>query len=79
MDNIITISAIIGKQRQGHKSTFLFLQTQKKCLDKLWLKEYLIEMEEIGYNRSDIKMLQETNKKKKLSQIQQWAKLKASL
>lgn len=79
MDNIITISAIIGKQRQGHKSTFLFLQTQKKCLDKLWLKEYLIEMEEIGYNRSDIKMLQETNKKKKLSQIQQWAKLKASI
>ena len=57
MDNIITISAIIGKQRQGHKSTFLFLQTQKKCLDKLWLKDYLIEMEEIGYNRSDIKML----------------------
>ena len=79
MDNIITISAVIGKQRQGHKSTFLFLQTQKKCLDKLWLKEYLIEMEEIGYNRSDIKMLQETNKKKKLSQIQQWAKLKASI
>ena len=37
-------------------------------------------MEEIGYNRSDIKMLQETNKKKKkLSQIQQWAKLKASI
>ena len=27
-----------------------------KCFDKLWLKNCLIVMEEIGYNRNDIKM-----------------------
>ena len=35
----------------------------EKCFDKLWLKDCLIEMEEIEYNRNDIKMLYEMNKK----------------
>ena len=33
------------------------MQMQKKCFDKLWLKDSLIETERIGYNKKDVKML----------------------
>ena len=62
MDNIIIINAIIEKQRQSHKNTYLFFADAEKCFDKLWLKDCLIDMEEIGYNRNDIKILYEMNK-----------------
>ena len=35
---------------------------QKKCFDKLWLKDSLIETERIGYNKKDKKMLCEISK-----------------
>ena len=63
MDNIIIINAIIEKQRQSHKNTYLLFADSEKCFDKLWLKDCLIDMEEIGYNRNDIKILHEMNKK----------------
>ena len=63
MDKIIIINAIIEKQRQGHKNTYLFFADAEKCFDKLWLKDCLIEMEEMGYNRNYMKMLHEMNKK----------------
>ena len=63
MDNIIIINTIIEKQRQSHKNTYLFFADAEKCFDKLWLKDCLIDMEEIGYNRNDIKILYEMNKK----------------
>ena len=34
----------------------------EKCFHKLWLKDSLIELERMGYNKSDIKMPSETNK-----------------
>ena len=63
MDNIIIINAIIEKQRQSHKNTYLFFADAEKCFDKLWLKDCLIDMEEIGYSRNYIKILYEMNKK----------------
>ena len=63
IDNIIITNAIIEKQRQSHKNTYLFFADAEKCFDKLWLKDCLIDMEEIGYNRNDIKILYEMNKK----------------
>lgn len=65
MDNIIIINAIIQKQRQGHKNTYLFFADAEKCFEKLWLKDCLIEMEEIVHNRNDINMLHEMNKKQR--------------
>ena len=62
MDNIIIINAVLEKQRQYHKNKYLFLADADKCFDKLRLKDCLLEMEEIGYNRNDIKMLYEINK-----------------
>ena len=63
MDNIIIINAIKEKQRQSHKNTYLFFTDAEKCFDKLWLKDCLIDMEEIGYNRNAIKILYQMNKK----------------
>ena len=63
MDNIIIINAIKEKQRQSHKNTYLFFTDAEKCFDKLWLKDCLIDMEEIGYNRNNIKILYKMNKK----------------
>ena len=48
MANIIIINAITEKQRQSHKNTYLFFADAEKCFNKLWLKDCLIEMEEIG-------------------------------
>ena len=45
MDNIIIMNVIIEKQRQSHKNTYLFFANAEKFLDKLWLKDCLIEME----------------------------------
>ena len=65
MDNIIIINAIIEKQRQSHKNTYLFFADAEKCFGKLWLKNCLIDMEEIGYNRKDNKILYNMNKKRR--------------
>ena len=62
INNIIITNAIIEKKRQSHKNTYLFF-ADAECFDKLWLKDCLIDMEEIGYNRNDIKILYEMNKK----------------
>ena len=35
MDNIIIINAIIEKQRQSYKNTYLFFAEAEKCFDKL--------------------------------------------
>ena len=63
MDSIIIINAIIEKQKQSHKNTYLFFADTEKCFDKLWLEDCLIDMEEIGYSRNDIKILYKMNKK----------------
>ena len=62
VDNLIIISAITEKQRQDNKNTYILYADAEKCFDKLWLKDSLIEIKRIGYNKSDIKMLYEINK-----------------
>ena len=62
MDNLIMMNAIIEGQRQDHKDTYILYADAEKCVDKLWLKDSLIEMERIGYNKNYIKMLYEINK-----------------
>ena len=62
VDNLIIINAIIEKQRQDHDNTYIFYADVKKCFDKLWLKDSLMEMERIGCNKNDIKTLDDINK-----------------
>ena len=56
------MNPIIEKQREHHKNTYILFAGAVKCFDKLWLKDKLIAMERIGYNKSNIKMLYEINK-----------------
>ena len=62
IDNLIIINAIIEKQRQDNKNTYILYGDAEKCFDKIWLKDSLIEMQRIEYNKNDIKMLYEINK-----------------
>ena len=61
IDNLIIMNAIIEKQRQNHKSTYILFADAEICCEKVWLKDSLKEVERIGYNKSDIKMIYEIN------------------
>ena len=39
IDNLIVMNAIIGKQRQNHKNTYILYADAEKCFEKLWLKD----------------------------------------
>ena len=62
IDNLIIMNAIIEKQRLEHKTTYILFADAEKCFDKLWLKDSLIEMERIGYDKSGTKIFYEINK-----------------
>ena len=44
VDNLIILNSITKNQRQNQNGTYLFFADVKKCFDKLWLKDYVIEM-----------------------------------
>ena len=56
------MNAIIERQRQDIKNTYTLYADAEKCFDKHWLKDSLIPIERIGYNKNDIKMFYEINK-----------------
>ena len=62
INNLIIMNAIIKNQRQGTKNTYILYADSEKYFGKLCLKDSLIEIERMGYNKSDIKMLYEINK-----------------
>ena len=49
--------------RQEKENIYLMCADAVKCFDKLWLKDCLIEMKELGYSSNDIKILYEMYKK----------------
>ena len=61
IDNLIIMNAIIEKQRQDNENTYILYADAEKSFAKLLLKDSLMEMERIEYNKSDIKMLYEIN------------------
>ena len=61
VDNLIILNSIIQNQRQNKSKTYFF-QMPKKCFDKLWLKDCLIEMHYLGYSLGTIRSSYETNK-----------------
>ena len=63
IDNILIVSSIIEKRRQKKQNTYLMCADAVKCFDKLWLKDSLIEMKELGYGSNDIKIVYEMYKK----------------
>ena len=62
VDNLIILNSIIENQRQNKNKTYLFFADAKKCFDKLWLKDCLIEMYYLGYRLGAIRSLYDINK-----------------
>ena len=62
VDNLIILNSIIENHRQYKNKPYLFFADDKKCFDKLWLKDCLIEMYNLGYSPGTIKRLHEINK-----------------
>ena len=62
VDSLIILNSIIENQMQNENKTCLLFANAKKCFDKLWLKDCLIELYNLGYSPSTIRNLYETNK-----------------
>ena len=62
VDNLMILNSIIENQRQNENKTNLFFADAKKCFDKLWLKDCLTEMYNLGYSPGTIRSLYEMNK-----------------
>ena len=53
---------MIENQRENKDESLLFFADAKKCFDKLWLKDCLIEMYYLGYSLGTIRSFYEINK-----------------
>ena len=62
MDNLIIMNTIIENQRAQKLNTYMFFADAFKCFDKLWLKDCLLEMYNLGYDPNTLKILYEMNK-----------------
>ena len=56
------MSTIIENQRPQKLNTYMFFADAVKRFDKLWLKDCLLEMYNLGYNPNTLKNLYEMNK-----------------
>ena len=56
VDNLMILNSIIENQRQNENKTNLFFADAKKCFDKLWLKDCLTEMYNLGYSPGTINL-----------------------
>lgn len=55
------INAIMEKQRLENKTNILYADPEN-CFDKLWVKDSLVQMENLGYSKDDMQMLYELNR-----------------
>ena len=62
MDNLIVMNTIIENQRAQKLNTYMFFADVVKCFNKLWLKDCLLEMYNLGYDPNTLKILYEMNK-----------------
>ena len=62
MDNLIIMNTIIENQRAQKLNTYMFFADAVKCFNKLWLKDCLLEMYNLGYDPNTLKILHEMNR-----------------
>ena len=60
--DLIVLNSIIENKRQNTNKAYLFFADAKKCFDKLWLKDCLIEIYNLGYSPGTIRSLHQINK-----------------
>ena len=66
MDNLIIISTIIYRNHLANRATYAVFADAEKCFDRLWLKDSLLNLEELGVSKRDICMLYLPNKNAKV-------------
>ena len=62
LDTLTIMNTIIENQRAQKLNTCIFFADAVKCFDKLWLKDCLLEMYNLGYDPYTLKILYEMNK-----------------
>ena len=62
IDNFIIMNTIIENQRAQKLNTYILFADAVKWFDKLWLKDCLLEMYNLGYDPNTLKILYEMNK-----------------
>ena len=62
MDNLIIMNTITENQRVQTLNTYMFFADAVKCFDKLWLKDCLLEMYNLGHDPNTLNILSEMNK-----------------
>ena len=62
LDTLTIMNTIIENQRAQKLNTCIFFADAVKCFDKLWLKDCLLEMYNLGYDPNTLKILCEMNK-----------------
>ena len=54
---IILMKTIIENQRAQNQNTYMLFADAAKCFDKLWLKDSLLEMHNLGYDPNTLNLL----------------------
>ena len=62
VDNIIIVDSIIQSRKEKNQMTYLLFADAIKCFDKLWLKDCILEMIELGMEERDAWMIYQLNK-----------------
>ena len=62
MDNLIIMNTITENQRVQTLNTYMFFADAVKCFDKLWLKDCLLEMYNLGHDPNTLNILSEMSK-----------------
>ena len=62
IDNVMAISGLIERNRTLKRNTYLFFGDAKKCFDKLWLKDCLLQLKKGGMPHYDLSLLFMLNK-----------------
>ena len=60
--NIIMVSDIISQNKKDKVPTYLLFADAAKCFDELWLKDCIIELENLGFPPIDLEMVYQLNK-----------------
>ena len=65
IDNIMAISAIIERNRTLKTNTYLFIADARKCFDKLWLKDCLLQLKRREFPSYDLSLHRKKFQKRK--------------
>ena len=63
IDNWLIMMAIRDSNQKLKKNTYIFFADLVKCFDRLWLKDYIVDMRIAGVRERELRMLFKMNEK----------------